>query len=326
MAHETFTILVVDDERSNLDILNKILGDEHAITVAKTGKAAISRAISDLPDLILLDVVLPDMLGFEVLKALKDSDITRKIPVIFITGLTNPEGEERGFSLGAVDYITKPFNNALVKARVRTHLQILTQMRIIEKLGMIDPLTGLPNRRSFDERLKSEWARSVREKTPLSILIMDVDHFKQFNDQYGHPLGDVLLRNIGQVFDNELKRTSDFIARIGGEEFAAILPNTVRENALEVAEAIRQSVEAMTFSEAELKGASVTISIGLTGTVPTCDSQSMEAVKKADALLYQAKKAGRNRVFSDAPPRDMATGGSPHDASMLDQIESQLPA
>ncbi len=305
-----FNILVVDDERSNLDMLNKILGHDYEVSVAKSGRAALKRAMEDKPDLILLDVVMQDMTGFDVLLALKKSDLTSKIPVIFITGLSSVEGEEKGFALGAVDYITKPFNASIVKARVKTHLQIVKHLRIIEEMGMIDPLTNLPNRRCFEERLNVEWSRSVREHTPISLMMMDIDNFKVFNDTLGHPLGDAILVGSGAVFASALRRQTDFAARLGGDEFAIILPNTAAAGAVNVAQAIRAGIAGINI--ANLHGAEMlpraalasghlpplSVSIGVAGMVPETGDHSHELVKRADICLYQAKNQGRNRVCS----------------------------
>ncbi len=294
-----FNILVVDDERTNLEILNKILSDEYVVSVAKSGQSALAMAEKEQPDLILLDIVLPDMLGFDVLVKLKSNELTHKIPVIFVTGLSSVEGEERGFALGAVDYITKPFNNLLVKARVRNHLQLLTQLRFIEHLGMIDSITNLPNRRNFDERLKMEWNRAIREAAPISLLFMDVDHFKNFNDAYGHPRGDRLLQQLSTIFSASAKRVTDFTARIGGEEFVILLPNTKIEDAISIAEKIRQNVASIRFDEPEMASTVVTISIGITSCSPVKNSNPQSALEKADRLLYQAKREGRNRICWD---------------------------
>lgn len=291
------TILVVDDERSNLDVLTYILRPQYNVQVAKSGETAVKRAREQKPDLILLDIIMPDMNGFEVLTELKTHDETRHIPVIFITGLARVEDEEKGFLLGAVDYIVKPFKNSIVKARVRTHARIVQQIRTIERLGMIDALTDISNRRSFDQRLEQEWGRSAREKEPLSLLILDVDKFKTYNDTYGHPQGDVLLQALAQVMTSTLKRPGDFAARIGGEEFAVLLPATDQHGALAVAEELRKNVEAMRVPNPENTGStSVTISAGVTSVIPEAGVSSSDFIAMADEALYEAKRSGRNRA------------------------------
>lgn len=267
--------------------------------MAKSGSAALKRAQSQKPDLILLDIMMPDMDGFEVLTELKSCDDTRHIPVIFITGLARVEDEEKGFLLGAVDYIVKPFKNSIVKARVRTHLRIVRQIRTIERLGMIDALTDIPNRRSFDQRLDQEWSRAMRDRAPLSLLMLDVDNFKIYNDTYGHPQGDVLLQSLAQVLTTTLQRPADFAARIGGEEFAVLLPATDLHGALAVAEDLRKNVEALQIPDVNNDSfTSVTISLGAASVIPDVSNPLSDFVSRADEALYAAKNSGRNRVCS----------------------------
>ncbi|GHS90105.1 hypothetical protein AGMMS49957_15050 [Synergistales bacterium] len=292
-----FSILIADDESANLAVLSEILKNDYKVIVAKTGGAAIKRVADDKPDLILLDILMPDMSGFEVLKKLKESNESKNIPVIFITGLSNPENEEKGLKLGAADYITKPFNNAIVIARVGTHIQIVKQVRAIERLGMIDVLTDIPNRRFFEIRIGEEWRRSCRHGTYLSMLMIDVDKFKNYNDTYGHPQGDLLLRFVGESLKAGLKRSSDIAARFGGEEFVVLLADTNREGALAVAENIRASIEAgVVPCAATGQPTSVTVSIGVNTVIPTTDMQIGDFINQADKNLYAAKAAGRNRV------------------------------
>jgi diguanylate cyclase (GGDEF)-like protein len=230
---------------------------------------------------------MPDMSGFDVLSMLKETDNTNAIPVICITGLDSVENEEKGFILGAVDYITKPFHQSVVKARIATHLRIVEQMRIIEKLGLIDALTGIPNRRSFDSRLATEWSRAVREKSSLSMLIIDIDHFKNFNDSHGHQQGDIVLKRVAEIIKSTLKRPADFFARWGGEEFVALLPNTSSAGALKFAEAIRENIQ---------NNSNVTASIGNSSIIPTPNDAIKDFIEHADKALYVAKASGRNRV------------------------------
>ncbi|MCL2456830.1 MAG: diguanylate cyclase [Defluviitaleaceae bacterium] len=284
---ENFNILIVDDERANIDVLSHMLKSDYKISIAKSGAQALERAKRDEPDLILLDIIMPDMSGFDVLSELKETENTNAIPVICITGLDSVEHEEKGFSLGAVDYITKPFHQCIVKARIATHLRIVEQMRIIEQIGLIDALTGIPNRRSFDNRLATEWGRAVREKSSLSMLMIDVDHFKKFNDDFGHQQGDLVLKKVAETIKTTLKRPGDFFARWGGEEFAALLPSTSSAGALRFAEAIRINIQT---------NSNVTVSIGNSSLIPTHDDKIKEFVEHADKALYVAKASGRNRV------------------------------
>lgn len=289
----------MDDERSNLDVLMHILKPNYGVRVAKSGTSALKVATEYQPDLILLDVLMPDMSGFEVLRALKESDRTRHIPAIFVTGLSRVEDEERGFHAGAVDYIVKPFNHAIVKARVETHLKIIKQMRMIERLGMIDALTDIANRRSFDNQLSIEWRRSTREESCISLLILDVDHFKRYNDTHGHPQGDRLLQSLAHIIADSLKRSTDLGARLGGEEFSVILPATPLNGAVALAESIRQQIEENRLICSHCgEETGVTVSIGVACMIPSVDCKSEELISKADAKLYEAKLSGRNKVCS----------------------------
>ena len=292
-----FCILAVDDDRFNLRVLTDILKTNYTVISAGCGEDALKIAHDNQPDLILLDIVMPGMDGFEVLKELKGGDATRNIPVICITGLKNVQDEERGFFLGAVDYITKPFQNSIVKARVATHLQIVRHIRTIERLGMIDVLTDLPNRRSFEKQIGAEWGRAAREKTWLSLLMIDVDKFKVYNDTYGHPQGDLLLQSVARVFASTLRRSTDHAARIGGEEFAVILPDTDLQGASKIAEDIRCNVERHEVPCRDDNSiTSVTVSIGVTSIVPTLEGSISDFFTTSDKALYTAKNEGRNRI------------------------------
>ncbi|MDR0877595.1 MAG: diguanylate cyclase [Treponema sp.] len=295
-----FSILVVDDEKSNLMMLNGILSKEYTVFTAKSGEDALCRVAEDPPDLILLDIILPGMDGFEVLKRLKGSPDTRGIPVIIITGLTTETDEEKGLLLGAVDYITKPFKNGIVIARIKTHLQIVRQIRLIERLGLVDPLTDIPNRRCFDDRLSIEWRRSIRDKKPISFMMMDVDKFKTYNDTWGHPQGDVLLTSISRIFSSAARRSGDLAARLGGEEFGVLLPDTDIAAALIVAEEIRSRVENLRIPTADGKTETkTTISIGVVSVVPDKNMLVADFISAADKRLYAAKDAGRNCICSE---------------------------
>ena len=291
------TLLLVDDERSSLDVLMHILKPEHDLRIAKSGAAALKVAEEHRPDLILLDILMPDMDGYEILGRLKNSDRTRDIPVIFITGLSQAEDEEKAFNLGARDYIVKPFNNAIVRARVRTQLQIVKHIRTIERLGMIDALTDIPNRRSFDNHLLVEWRQAVRQKTSIALLMADADRFKLYNDTYGHPQGDLVLQTVARCIVGCLRRPTDLAARVGGEEFGVILPETDLAGAMQVAESIRSLVAATDIpclhKDATTK---ITVSIGAAAMIPEADDTAEDFFARADAKLYEAKMRGRNTV------------------------------
>jgi len=290
------SLLIVDDDRSSLMVLSHILQTEYAVRVASNGESAIRIAAKYSPDLILLDIIMPDMDGYQVFTALQKMDNTEHIPVIFITGLNNKDEEKKALQLGAVDYIHKPFDDMIVKLRIRHQIRIINQLRIIENLSMIDQLTGIPNRRNFDNRLHVEWGRSVRDNNPLSILLIDVDHFKNYNDTYGHQQGDQALCLVAQVLIQTLKRVTDFAARWGGEEFVALLPNTDSCGGSLVGEHIRKNIEAAEILCDNGQFTKLTVSIGVNVHTPTLSCSLDTFISRADKALYNAKNTGRNRV------------------------------
>jgi diguanylate cyclase (GGDEF)-like protein len=290
------SVLLVDNDKSNLKLLSSILGSEYTLYTAASGANAIKLAKEYMPDLILLDILMPDMDGYETLSELKKSAATQKIPVIFITGLSSNEDEEKGLSLDAADYISKPFSEKIVKLRIRNQIQIVNQLRTIERISMIDQLTKMPNRRSFDERLNMEWSRAIREQTPISLFMLDIDKFKNYNDTYGHQQGDVALQSVAKILLSSSRRSSDFAARWGGEEFAILLPNTPLTNAVDVAEKIRVNIENEVIPRVGNPPTKVTASIGVNSQIPARDSSLDAFISVADKALYAAKAAGRNLV------------------------------
>ncbi|MDR0858992.1 MAG: diguanylate cyclase [Oscillospiraceae bacterium] len=294
-----YSVLAVDDETTNLILLNVILSPDYTVLTAKSGAEALRRAEKDKPDLILLDIILPDINGFEVLSRLKESPETRDIPVIIITGLTEENDEERGFFLGAVDYITKPFKNGIVRARVNTHMQILRYIRTIERLGLVDPMLYIANKRSFDVRFVQEWRKSGREQAPISFMMIDIDKFKSYNDTYGHPQGDILLQNAARVFRTAAKRPSDLAARLGGDEFGVLLPNTSAEEALAIAESIRAEIDALRIPTNNGTNTVTTVSIGLTTHIPKEDEDTKDFLSKTQKNLHLSKTTGRNKITAN---------------------------
>jgi len=290
------SLLIIDDEKVNLKILTHILSPEYTIYTATNGANGIKIAKEYMPDLILLDILMPEMDGYETLSEIKKCEETKKIPVIFITGLDSEKDEEKGLALDAADYIIKPFSALIVKLRVRNQIQMINQLRTIEYLSMHDQLTQLPNRRSFDERLRMEWNQAIRERTFISILMTDLDRFKKFNDIYGHQQGDIILREIAKIFPQSLKRPGDFAARWGGEEFAVLLPNTPLSGALDIAERIRATVEKKGIPCADATMLNITISIGVNSKTPAKGDSITNFISDADRALYDAKQAGRNSV------------------------------
>jgi len=297
MEEKKNTLLIVDDENANLKVLTHILGSEYTIFTATNGTSAIEKAKEFLPDLILLDILMPEMDGYATLGELKKNEATKKIPVIFITGLDSDEDEEKGLSLEAADYITKPFSATIVKLRVRNQIQIVNQMHTIERLSMIDQLTNLPNRRSFDDRLKMEWKQAIREQTPISLLMIDLDNFKILNDTYGHQQGDLVLQKVAEILPKSFRRPGDFAARWGGEEFVVLLPNTALDGAIELAEKIRTDIEKMPVKTAKGQGLNVTLSVGINSLIPESETSIDAFISSADKALYKAKDAGRNKVI-----------------------------
>jgi len=291
-------ILIVDDEKSNLALLNKILAPKYTVRVARSGEEALEQIAECVPDLILLDIVMPGMSGFEVIARLKDDPTTKRIPVIFVTGTNEEDAEEKGLNLGAVDYIEKPVREAIVLARVRNHMQIVHQMRVIERLGLFDPLTDIANRRSFDDHLLREWKSAIRDQSPLSLLMLDIDNFKAYNDTYGHPQGDVLLKAIARLIKSAAtRRPRDIGARIGGEEFVVLCPQTDHAGALDIAERLRHAAENTKVLSFNRELTSTTVSIGVATVIPRDAVNMIDFVKLADERLYTAKSAGRNRII-----------------------------
>ena len=292
------SVLVVDDESSNILAITHILGPEYVIYAAKNGQKGIEAAEKYLPDVILLDIMMPDMDGYAVISALKNAETTRDIPVVFITGLSNPDDEEKGLNLGAADYISKPFSPAIVKLRVRNQIKMINQLRMIELLSLIDQLTSIPNRRGFDNRMDMEWIRAIRESTSISILLMDVDKFKVYNDTYGHQQGDRVLQAVAKTMTQALHRPGDYAARWGGEEFIVLMPNTNLEGALAIAEKIRLDVSNVVIPCEDGTETKVTVSIGVNSLTPVRTGSREEFISDADKALYRAKESGRNRVCS----------------------------
>ena len=292
------SVLIVDDEKSNIIALTHILSAEYTVYFAKNGPDAIELAEKFLPDVILLDILMPGMDGYEVISRLKKGNKTNEIPVIFITGLTGVEEEEKGLSLGAVDYISKPFSASIVKLRVHNQMQMLNQISVIKYLSMMDQLTDLPNRRNFDSRLRMEWEHAIRNGAFISLLMIDIDFFKNYNDKYGHQQGDIALKSIADIFRQTLKRSVDFVARWGGEEFVILLPNTNLNGALGMAEIIRAKAVDTDIICTGGGTTRLTLSIGVNTVKPEQESSLDGFISGADKALYTAKENGRNQVRS----------------------------
>jgi diguanylate cyclase (GGDEF)-like protein len=304
MVNKKEVILIVDDIVSNIEILNGVLGNDYEILFAANGKDAIDIAVKEVPDLILLDVIMPGMDGYEVCSRLKSEEKTRDIPVIFVTAMDHEEDESKGFNSGVVDYITKPVRPSIVLSRVRNHLELKRYRDSLKALSTIDGLTGVANRRRFDEALNNEWRRGKRLQTTLSLLMMDIDCFKAFNDHYGHLAGDECLCQLAKGIGGAARRSGDLLARYGGDEFTYLLPETDNKAAALIAERIREKVKLLNIPHA-YSGIEpyVTLSIGAATTIPSELCTQSDLIHFADDLLYEAKKAGRNRFVN----REMMT-------------------
>ncbi|MCU7835522.1 MAG: diguanylate cyclase [gamma proteobacterium symbiont of Taylorina sp.] len=283
-------LLIVDDDPINLQILANCLNENYLLKVAINGSQAIALAEKEpLPDLILLDIGLPDMNGYEVFEQLNNNDTDEAIPVIFVTGKDQQQDEVKGLKLGAVDYITKPICPTIVLARVKTHITIKQQQDKLLSLAIHDQLTGVYNRHFLMETVIKKIAFSIRHKIELSLIMMDIDHFKQVNDNYGHPKGDYVLKTVAKLLI-ELCREEDIITRFGGEEFIILLDQTNQQAAHEKAELIRKTLEKLNPDNIK-----ITCSFGVTQL--NNDKETIEdLIKQADLALYQAKESGRNQV------------------------------
>lgn len=300
-------LLVVDDQPINIQVMHQIFAADFQVFMATSGAQALAICKDNPPDLVLLDVVMPGMDGFEVCRQLKTDDSTRNIPVIFVTAHNDAAQETHGLDVGAVDFIAKPVNPAVVRARVKTHLTLKFQSDMMRKLVFLDGLTGVFNRRYFDQQIVVEWARATRNASALSVILIDVDFFKRYNDHYGHQAGDDCLRHIALALKSALRRPADLVARYGGEEFVCILPDTCFDEAMHMARLLEQQVRALQIPH-EKSDVSPVVSISLgvaarsepdanTGdSAPTVLSSSVALLASADAHLYQAKSDGRGRA------------------------------
>ena len=290
-------VLVADDDAINREVLGELLKPEYAVLLAKNGAQALERAARHAPDLILLDVMMPDMDGYEVLRRLRADPQTAYIAVIFISGLDRPEDEANGLKMGAADYITKPFNPSVVMARVAVHLQVVRQRRMLERLANIDGLTELANRRRFDEIYDREWQRARRSGQPLSLALLDIDSFKQFNDRYGHPAGDRALRAVARLAAAGMRRPADLAARYGGEELVLLMPETDATAAHALVAGICEGIaQLMIPHEASTVAPVLTVSVGGATLLAGSQEQSAGLFEAADTHLYRAKQSGRNRI------------------------------
>jgi diguanylate cyclase (GGDEF)-like protein len=309
-------ILLVDDDPGAIQLMGRILSGAGNLRFATNGEDALRLARELPPDLMLLDAEMPGMSGFQVCEALKAEPALANVPVIFVTSHSEPAFEVAGFELGAADFIAKPVSPALVRARVKTQLRVKHMADELRRIAAVDVLTGVANRRRFDESLEREWRRALRSGAPLSLLMIDVDHFKAFNDRYGHPAGDACLRAVAQAIQSTSLRPADLAARYGGEEFVVMLPHTPRAGAEHVASRVLDAIEGLAIAhEKSPTSQHVTVSVGIgcydedsgSWVQPSADSRlcdSMHAgclhldlLEAADKALYAAKSAGRAQAW-----------------------------
>lgn len=293
-----YQILIVEDDPVNISVILNCIGNQYQLYIAKTREKAFQIIETTAIDLVLLDINLPDGNGFEICKELIDhKHIYGDMHVVFMTGMAQPEDEARGINLGANDYITKPINETVLKARVNLQIKLIRQTELLSNLARIDGTTEVNNRRAFDDHLQTEWNRSQRDQTPISLCLLDIDFFKQYNDTYGHPAGDDCLRNLAKCLKTNFQRGSDFVARYGGEEFAIILNKTdaaMSEHLIQ--KLLDDFIEFKILHEKSTVSEFVTFSAGISSIVPRGNTTPEMLLASADKQLYKAKAAGRARV------------------------------
>lgn len=288
-------LLIVDDQPANIRVMAEALRDDYELFFATSGERALEIVAAGGIELVLLDVVMPGLDGFEVCRRMKADEATSLIPVFFVTAREEVGDEARGFDLGAVDYITKPIQPPIVRARVRTHIELKRTRDLLESLASIDAVTTIANRRRFDSSIDTEWKRCARSQSPLTVAIADVDFFKSFNDTYGHTRGDECLRSVALAIRSIARRPGDLAARYGGEEFALVLPETDGEAARTIMDSMLEAVRGLAIAHGGSSCADhVTISAGAATIVPRIDAHHSVIVEAADAALYEAKQTGRN--------------------------------
>lgn len=296
-------ILIVDDEMTNIELLAEIFDEHYEVLFANNGNKALEIARNARPDIILLDVMMPGIDGFETCAQLKAQRSLKDIPVIFITGMGDGEAEVRGLELGAADYVTKPINPPVVSARVRNLLELKRARDQLKRLAITDGLTGIANRHHFEQVLQMEHDNHVRTGAELSLLLMDLDYFKPFNDTYGHLHGDDCLRQVARAIEEVIGSGENLAARYGGEEFVCVLPNTDAATAIAFGESIRQRIEALAIPHAQSQVAEVvTTSAGLVTGRCFAEKSVLHLLAMADEQLYRAKAAGRNRLSATSHP------------------------
>jgi len=295
-------MLIVDDQPINIRGLYELFRGDFDVFMAGDGGEAIEKCAKLQPGIVLLDVVMPGMDGYEVCRQLKKMPSLAGIPVIFVTANYDEQQEVNGFLAGAADFIHKPINPVITRARVNTQLLLKQQQDSLRALALSDGLTGIANRRLFEESFTAALAQATRDQTSLAVVLMDVDFFKQYNDHYGHQAGDECLCRIAIALDSVLSRPYDLVARYGGEEFVALAPGANGQGAQRLAQSMLDKVRALDI-EHRLSplGGVVTISAGAVTLIPASTSVSqLELLRAADEQLYLAKKSGRAQVCVNA--------------------------
>jgi diguanylate cyclase (GGDEF)-like protein len=288
-------VMDADPEARRLEAI--LTREGYRVTHTGCGAEGLRLAQEQVPDLVVLDALIPGLDGYQVCARLKENPITRDIPVLFVTSLRGEAEEVGAFLAGAADFLTKPFSPAVLAARARNHLAFKCSRDRLRALSLQDALTGIANRRHFDQCLEAEWHRGMRQGRPLSLVLGDLDHFKLYNDRLGHAQGDECLRRVAEVFKGALRRPGDLAARYGGEEFACILPDTDGEGARRVAEQIREGMASLDLLHpASLVSSRVTVSLGVATVLPAPGPGPRMLLEKADLNMYQAKGQGRNRI------------------------------
>ena len=292
-------VLVIDDVEMNATLIAGVISTLCEVQTATSGQQGLDIVAWYHPDLILLDLMMPEMDGFEVFRRLKNNPNTAHIPVIFLTGSTDTSAEEVGLNMGAADFISKPFRTAVLLARVRNHLQLAQQRHLLERLSHSDGLTGIANRRYFNTMLLREYYRMQRHNHSLALVMLDVDDFKAFNDHYGHVHGDECLQHVSRAIADCMHRPGDMVARYGGEEFVCLLPETDQAGAIKIANDIQAAIAHLKLPHVQAQAAEfVTVSIGVAAALPSELANSQQLLSIADARLYRAKRSGRNRMVS----------------------------
>lgn len=296
-ASDKITILAIDDSVINLKLLSVILGREgFNVVTTNDSLEALPLTLEHTPHLILLDVMMPGLSGLEILRLLKQNNLTQSVPVLMVTARTKGEDVRAALEAGAFDYIKKPLDDIEIVARVQSALRYKQHQDRLTEMAMHDSLTGLFNHRLLIELLERELATGRRKAQPVSFCMADIDHFKSLNDQYGHQAGDQVLQEISRLLTSGLRK-SDPVGRYGGEEFGIVLGGCGPDKAQVLCERIRQNIEAHPFTVLG-RPIKVTVSLGLAHADPAEEISETDLIRRADEALYRAKEAGRNRLVS----------------------------